>query len=110
VDFPFKAKSSAMKMLLAKEGVSTKYVFESMQMLNYPIGGHQRHWISIYSNLVIKLPKEEEQLRIVEVLTSADREIEALVKKIKLLKTEKKSLMQQLLTGKRRVRLTEEVA
>ena len=33
VDFPFKAKSSAMKMLTAKQGVSIKYIFEAMQML-----------------------------------------------------------------------------
>src|SRR5690606_32620241 len=31
VDFPFKAKSSAMKILTAKEGVSIKYVYEAMQ-------------------------------------------------------------------------------
>uniref|UniRef100_UPI003F66BA4C restriction endonuclease subunit S n=1 Tax=Vibrio parahaemolyticus TaxID=670 RepID=UPI003F66BA4C len=43
VDFPFKAKSSAMKILIAKDGVSIKYVYEAMQVLNYPVGGHQRH-------------------------------------------------------------------
>ncbi len=105
VDFPFKAKSSAMKILTAKKGVSIKYVFESMQMLNYPIGGHQRHWISIYSYLVIKMPSNEEQQKIAEVLTTADKEIETLQQKLDGLKQEKKALMQQLLTGKRRVKI-----
>lgn len=48
VDFPFKAKSSAMKILTAKPNVNINYVFEAMQMLNFIIGGHQRHWISIF--------------------------------------------------------------
>jgi len=105
VDFSFKAKSSAMKILTSKEGVSIKYVFEAMQILSYPVGGHQRHWISIYSNLVIRLPDIQEQQKIASVLTSADKEIETLQQKLDCLKQEKKSLMQQLLTGKRRVKV-----
>ena len=75
-----------------------------MQMLNFIIGGHQRHWISIFSNLVISLPDKKEQQKIAAVLTSADQEIESLEQKIDALKQEKKALMQQLLTGKRRVK------
>ncbi|HHX8681480.1 TPA: restriction endonuclease subunit S [Vibrio diabolicus] len=105
VDFPFKAKSSAMKILIAKEGVSIKYVYEAMQVLNYPVGGHQRHWISIFANLVIGLPEPEEQQKIASVFTAADKEIEVLEAKLDHLKDEKKALMQQLLTGKRRVTL-----
>jgi type I restriction enzyme S subunit len=106
VDFPFKAKSSAMKILTAKPGVSIKYVFEAMQMLKFGVGGHQRHWISLYSNLVIPMPEEEEQWKIAEVLTTADREIDAIGKKLDALKLEKMALMQQLLTGKRRLSLS----
>ncbi|HBC3591463.1 TPA: restriction endonuclease subunit S [Vibrio parahaemolyticus] len=110
VDFPFKAKSSAMKILIAKDGVSIKYVYEAMQVLNYPVGGHQRHWISIFANLVIGLPEPEEQQKIASVLTAADKEIEILEAKLTHFKQEKKALMQQLLTGKRRVKVDEEVA
>lgn len=110
VDFPFKAKSSAMKILIAKDGVSIKYVYEAMQVLNYPVGGHQRHWISIFANLVIGLPEPEEQQKIASVLTAADKEIEILEAKLTHFKQEKKALMQQLLTGKRRVRVDEDVA
>lgn len=105
VDFPFKAKSSAMKILVAKEEASIKYIYEAMQVLNYPIGGHQRHWISIFSNLVIGLPSPQEQKKISSVLTNADQEIELLEQQLSDLKQEKKALMQQLLTGKRRVTL-----
>lgn len=103
VDFEFKAKSSAMKILTAKNGVSAKYIFEAMQMLKFKIGGHQRHWISIYSNLVIPVPDTKEQQKIAAVLSAADAEISILEKKLACLKDEKKALMQQLLTGKRRV-------
>ncbi|MDR2227764.1 MAG: restriction endonuclease subunit S [Providencia sp.] len=105
VDFPFKAKSSAMKILTAKEGVSIKYVYEAMQLLDFSVGGHQRHWISIYSRLVIPFPDSEEQQKIAAVLSTADQEISALQQKLDALKREKKALMQQLLTGKRRVKI-----
>ena len=103
VDFPFKAKSSAMKILSSKIGVSIKYVYEAMQMIKFAVGGHQRHWISIYSNLVIPIPREEEQQKIASVLSAADEEIVTLQRKLDCLKQEKKALMQALLTGKRRV-------
>jgi type I restriction enzyme S subunit len=107
VDFPFKAKSSAMKILVAKDGVSIKYIYEAMQVLNYPIGGHQRHWISIFANLVIGLPSQEEQQKIAAVLINSDKEVELLEQQLADLKQEKKALMQQLLTGKRRVKVDE---
>ncbi|HFK6835541.1 TPA: restriction endonuclease subunit S [Citrobacter freundii] len=110
VDFEFKAKSSAMKILTAKKGVSAKYIFEAMQMLKFKIGGYQRHWISIYSNLVIPIPDAKEQQKIASALSTADAEISTLEKKLACLKEEKKALMQQLLTGKRRVKMDEAVA
>lgn len=105
VDFPFKAKSSAMKILTARDGFSIKYVFEAMQMLDFNIGGHQRHWISIFSNQVIAIPEIAEQRKIASALSCADGEIETLKQKLNHLKQEKKALMQQLLTGKRRIKV-----
>ena len=49
------------------------------------------------------LPPLEEQKKIASVLTAADKEIESLTSKLAHFKHEKKALMQQLLTGKRRV-------
>lgn len=103
VDFPFKAKSSAMKMLVAKGGVSIKYIYEVMQALSYAIGGHQRHWISIFANIVIGFPCREEQQKITAVSNNADKEIELLEQQLADLQQEKKALMQVLLTGKKRV-------
>ncbi|EII9937124.1 restriction endonuclease subunit S [Escherichia coli] len=52
----------------------------------------------------------QEQQKIATVLSAADAEISILEKKLACLKDEKKALMQQLLTGKRRVKVDEAVA
>ena len=57
---------------------------------------------TLYS-IKLKLPTIEEQQKIATVLTNAGREIELLEQQLADLKQEKKALMQQLLTGKRRV-------
>ena len=56
--------------------------------------------------LRIKMPSVKEQRRIGDVLNTCDLEISELSDGIEQLRTEKKALMQQLLTGKRRVVLT----
>ena len=60
-------------------------------------------------SLPIKLPPMEEQKKIAAVLSAADKEISALQQKLDRLKQEKKALMQQLLTGKRRVKVEEAI-
>lgn len=53
-----------------------------------------------------KIPGVKEQEKIASVLNTADQEMRALQKKLDFLKQEKKALMQQLLTGKRRVKVS----
>ena len=60
--------------------------------------------------LELKLPCVEEQQKIAAVFSAADAEISTLEKKLACLRDEKKALMQQLLTGKRRVKVDEAVA
>ena len=96
VDFPFKAKSSAMKILIAKGDTNIKFVYESMQRLNYEVGVHKRHWISVFSKLKIALPNPLEQQKIANCLTSLDDLIEAHNQKLEFLKDHKKGLMQNL--------------
>jgi type I restriction enzyme S subunit len=55
----------------------------------------------------VQKPKHKEQQKIASVLTNADKETELLQKQLSDLKQEKKALMQQLLTGKRRVKVDE---
>lgn len=65
VDFPFKVKSSAMKILHVKEGVNIHYVCFFMSITRLIGDTHKRYWISEYSKIVIPLPPYQEQLRIV---------------------------------------------
>lgn len=57
-----------------------------------------------FFSLKIIYPSFEEQTAIAQVLTAADREIELAQQKLKLLRQQKRGLMQQLLTGKKRVK------
>ncbi|HJA97945.1 MAG TPA: restriction endonuclease subunit S [Candidatus Alistipes faecavium] len=54
---------------------------------------------------IFKIPSLKEQTAIAEVLTAADREIELAKEKLERLRRQKRGLMQQLLTGKKRVNL-----
>lgn len=99
VDFPFKVKSSAMKILTIKDGFNIVFAYEAMQLIKFTVGGHERHWISKYNCLTIDIPDIEEQAAIAEVLTAADREIDLLRQEIEQEKQKKKALMQLLLTG-----------
>lgn len=66
VDFPFKVKSSAMKILSAnKEIADLKYLFYKMQTIQFDSANHKRYWISEYSKIKLDLPILAEQKRIV---------------------------------------------
>lgn len=96
VDFPFKAKSSAMKILKAKENINIKFVYEAMQNLKFEVGGHGRHWISIYSNLYIDLPSLSEQTKIANFLSAIDEKVELVSNQIQDTQEYKKGLLQQM--------------
>lgn len=96
VDFPFKAKSSAMKILKAKENINIKFVYEAMQNLKFEVGGHGRHWISIYSNLYIDLPSLSEQTKIANFFSAIDEKIELVSNQIQDTQEYKKGLLQQM--------------
>lgn len=63
-----------------------------------------------FSQIHVPLPPLKEQQKIAAVLSAANAEIFTLEKKLACLKDEKKALMQQLLTGKRRVKVDAEEA
>ena len=69
VDFPFKVKSSAMKILQADEEKTTlRYIFHIMGHINFSSDEHKRLWIGTYSNFSIPLPSLEAQREIVRIL------------------------------------------
>lgn len=69
VDFPFKIKSSAMKMLRPKDdSINFKYIHYAMQCIGFVPGEHTRYWISKYSMFTIPVPPLEVQEEIVRIL------------------------------------------
>lgn len=69
VNFPFKVKSSAMKILhINTDLVFPQYAFYLMQTTEIDHENHQRYWISTYSQEEVALPPLNEQKRILAKL------------------------------------------
>lgn len=66
VDFPFKVKSSAMKILSPNTAlVLPKYIYYRLQTIEFDHSTHKRYWIQQYSKIKIAIPSLSEQERIV---------------------------------------------
>ncbi|MBD1389261.1 restriction endonuclease subunit S [Neiella sp. HB171785] len=104
--------NQAVLALEVKEAHSNLFLFyllekEMEKALTLVQGGQPNLNAAIIKGIKIKLPRLDEQQKIAAVLTAADKEIEVQQAKLAHLKQEKKALMQQLLTGKRRVTIDE---
>ena len=82
VDFDFKVKSSAMKMLRPNPTFdgSFKYIFYAMECIHFEAVNHTRHWISKYSQFEIPLPPlqvQEEIVRILDTFCALSAELQA---------------------------------
>ena len=87
VNFPFKVKSSAMKILhINKDLVLPKYIYYRIQIIQFDHSTHKRYWIQQYSKIRVSIPPIPEQERIVarieELFSQLDAGVETL-KKIK---------------------------
>ncbi|WP_278035175.1 restriction endonuclease subunit S [Flavobacterium nitratireducens] len=104
VDFEFKVKSSAMKMLKATSETDINFIYSTMNMINFSLGDdHKRRWIAEYSKITIFVPEIQEQKAISEILSDMDLEIEKLESKKAKCQNVKQGMMQELLTGKTRL-------
>ena len=84
VDFPFKVKSSAMKMLQpANENYNLKFFYYLIKYMNFQPTSHQRHWISKFAEMEFDIPERVKQDQIVEKL---DKLVEMQSKKTTQLK------------------------
>ncbi|MCY3879291.1 MAG: restriction endonuclease subunit S [Rhodobacteraceae bacterium] len=74
VEFPFKAKSSAMKMITTKSESleSLRYAYYAMSTISYSPRIHARQWIGTYSKFRIPVPPHEVQQEIVAILDKFD--------------------------------------
>jgi type I restriction enzyme S subunit len=70
VDFPFKVKSSAMKILRPSDNsiLTLRFLFHNMSVINFTPSEHARHWISNYSRIEITIPPITLQQEIVSIL------------------------------------------
>lgn len=104
VDFPFKVKSSAMKILHATEDVNVKYMYYLMQTIQHKADTHKRYWISEYSKRKIKLPSKPEQDKIVEKIEEEFGKVEEGIEKLKsvqkLIKQYRQSVLKSAFEGK----------
>ena len=96
VSFPFKIKSSAIKILSAKKEYNVKFVYELMTLINFNPQEHKRYYIGTYQNINILTPPLKEQQKIADFLSSVDELIIEQIKKIKLLQEYKTGLLQKL--------------
>ena len=62
VDFPFKVKSSAIKILTVKNGYSLRYVYEYLNYLNLETTEHKRHYISEIEPMMIAYPTDKKKI------------------------------------------------
>ena len=85
VDFPFKVKSSAMKLLSPKSDAAIfRYIFYAMRQIKYEPVEHTRQWIGTYSAFEIPLPRLPVQEEIVRRLDAMQDVVEALENELAL--------------------------
>ena len=105
VNFPFKVKSSAMKILKpTSDLVNIKLAFYFMKTVHLKSETHKRYWISEYSKLPIPLPPLNEQKRIFDKIEEhfiiLDKGIESLKAAQEQLKIYRQSVLKWAFEGK----------
>ena len=74
VDFNFKVKSSAIKILNNRDNQKTnfRFVYYAMRCIKFEPTNHERYWISKYSKIKIPVPSLQTQQKVVEILDKFD--------------------------------------
>ncbi|MGL2458481.1 restriction endonuclease subunit S [Helicobacter pylori] len=105
VNFPFKVKSSAIKILSLRDNnqADLKYIYEKLTLLKHQVTDHKRYWIDEFSNIEILLPPLDEQAAIANILSGLDHEIISLKNKKRQFENIKKALNHDLMSAKIRV-------
>jgi type I restriction enzyme S subunit len=105
VDFEFKVKSSAMKILQPTSNeININFMFNMMQLIRFSLGDdHKRRWIAEYSKIQVFIPSIDEQKAIAQILSDMDKELDELATKKEKYEHMKQGMMQELLTGKTRL-------
>ena len=96
VKFPFKVKSSTIKMLTPQNNVDLYFMYSLLQYLGLKPEGHQRSYISILEPMEVQIPTYEEQVRAAKLFRLLDSKIEKEQLLLQEMTRMKSSLMQQL--------------
>ena len=98
VDFPFKVKSSAIKLLTLSTTKDNVYcAYNVLKNISYLPVSHERHWISTFTKFDILLPKSvDEQELIGEYFKLLDNLITLHQRKLDRLKNLKKSMLDKM--------------
>lgn len=105
VNFPFKVKSSAMKILTPNtELVLPKYIYYRMQIIQFDHSTHKRYWIQQYSKIKVAIPPISDQERIVsrieEMFSQLDAGMETLKKTKAQLAVYRQAVLKEAFEGK----------
>ena len=108
VDFPFKVKSSAMKILSVNSEIADlKYLFYKMQTIQFDSANHKRYWISEYSKIKLDLPTLTEQQRIVNRIETMFAKLDEAKEKaqnvVDSFETRKAAILHKAFTGQLRI-------
>ena len=104
--FPvFRPKDAAIEIDFIRALMTSPWFIHQLK-LNSPGGAGRNKTLNVSTlmDTEVLLPTKEEQIRIAHVLTTQGREMDLLEKLLAAYRKQKQGLMQQLLTGKRRVK------
>lgn len=98
VSFPFKIKSSAMKLLsVSNTDLNPVFVFNALKNIKYTPTSHERHWISTFSKFDVMLPEKNEQTAIGNFFHQLDETIALQSAEVEKLNQLKKGLLAAML-------------
>ena len=105
VNFKFKVKSSAMKILVpTSDLINMKFVYYAMQVNKVRSDTHKRYWISIYSKKEIFIPSVNEQIMIVQEIDSrlsvCDKVEESITESLEKAEALRQSILKKAFEGR----------
>lgn len=104
VNFEFKVKSSAMKILTPNtELVLPKFIYYRMQIIQFDHSTHKRYWIQQYSKIKVSIPtipvQEQIVAKIEELFSELDNGVETLQKTKQQLAVYRQAVLKQAFEG-----------
>ncbi len=98
VDFPFKVKSSAIKLLtLRDKNEDIHFAYQVLQNIAYTPVSHERHWISKFATFATLMPECKSEMQAIgHFMSNLDGLITLHQRKLELLQDIKKSLLDKM--------------